>query len=95
MAKRVVPTEKPDSDIPVNMERLGHFVRFRRTSMGMTIENAASICRVSKQAFSNVEKGLETVKAATIFKVLNCLGVTLWFDQNLSSINADENDEWL
>jgi transcriptional regulator with XRE-family HTH domain len=95
MAKRVVATNRPDSNTPVNMRRLGQFVRFRRTSMGMTIENAASICGVSKQAFSNVETGLETVKAETIFKVLNCLGVTLWFDQSIYKGQTDENNEWL
>lgn len=95
MAKRVIGTRKPDLNTPVNMQRLGQFVRFRRTSMGMTIENAAGICGVSKQAFSNVESGLETVKAETIFKVLNCLGVALWFNQNLSNDKTDENDEWL
>jgi hypothetical protein len=44
MAKRVIGTRKPDLNTPVNMQRLGQFVRFRRTSMGMTIENAAGIC---------------------------------------------------
>ena len=95
MAKRVVATKKPDSETPVNMEKLGQFVRFKRTSMGMTIENAANTCGVSKQAFSNVESGLETVKAETIFKVLDCLGITLWFDQGISSSKTDENDVWL
>ena len=61
----------------------------------MTIENAAGICGVSKQAFSNVESGLETVKAETIFKVLNCLGIALWFNQNLSGGETDENNKWL
>lgn len=95
MSKRVVITKKPDLNIQVNMRRLGQFIRFRRTSMGMTIETAASICGVSKQAFSNVESGLMTVKAKTIFKVLDCLGVTLWFDQDSNDNKANETDEWL
>ena len=95
MAKRVIGTKKPDLNTPVNMQRLGQYVRFKRTSMGMTIENAAGICGVSKQAFSNVESGRETVKAVTIFKVLNCLGVTLWFSQNLNNDEVGEYDEWL
>lgn len=95
MSKRVVITKKPDLNIQVNMKRLGQFIRFRRTSMGMTIETAASICGVSKQAFSNVESGLKTVKAETIFKVLDCLGVTLWFDKDSNDDKANETDEWL
>ena len=61
--------------------------------MGMTIEAAASICGVSKQAFSNVEGGLKTVKAETIFKVLDCLGVTLWFDKGSNDNKVNETKE--
>ncbi|MFT4925112.1 MAG: transcriptional regulator with XRE-family HTH domain [Phenylobacterium sp.] len=95
MAKRVVSTEKPDCSLPVNMQRLGECVRFRRTSSGITIEDAASICGISKQTFCNVENGLETVRAETIFKVLACFGVKLRFDSQLNAeLNAGDDDEW-
>ena len=68
MAKRVVATQKPDLNTPVNMQQLGQFVRFRRTSEGMTIEDAAGICGVSKQTFSNVESGLETGQSGINFQ---------------------------
>lgn len=95
MPKRVVFTEKPNLNLHVNMERLGEFVRYKRTSLGMTIETAASLCGISKQALSNVESGLKTVKAETIFKVFDCLGIKMWFDKGLSEPSVDENDEWL
>jgi len=95
MPKRVVVTEKPDIDLQVNMRRLGKFVRFKRTSLGMTIETAASLCGVSKQAFSNVESGFKSVKAETIFKVLDCLGIALWLDRDPIESTAGETDEWL
>ena len=95
MPKRVVVTEKPDVDVQVNIRRLGGFVRFKRTSLGMTIETAASLCGVSKQAFSNVESGFKTVKAETIFKVLDSLGIALWFDEDSIESTTGETDEWL
>ena len=94
MAKRVVISEKPDETVPVNMQRLGQFIRFRRTSMSMTIESAAAICGISKQAFSNAESGLESTRAKTIFKVLDCLGITLWFDNRAGANDTGHNDEW-
>ena len=78
-----------------HMRRLCKCVRFKRTSLGMTIETAASLCRVSKQTFSNVESGFKTVKAETIFKVLDCLGIVLWFDRNSIESTTGETDEWL
>lgn len=95
MPKRVVISEKPNLNLQVNMERLGEFVRYKRTSLGMTIETAAGLCGISKQALSNVESGLKTVKAETIFKVLDCLGIRIWFDKGSSEPKANENDEWL
>ena len=95
MAKRVITTEAPDRSLPVNIKRLGELVRFKRTTLGLTIESAASLCGVSKQAFNNVELGLETVKLATLFKMLNSLGVSLWFDNPNDNSNEGTDDEWL
>ncbi|MCJ8271703.1 MAG: helix-turn-helix domain-containing protein [Psychrosphaera sp.] len=95
MAKRVIATKLPDLDLPVNMQRLGQYVRARRTSVNITIEDAAAICGVSKQALCNVESGLKTVRADTVFKVLEYFGVKLWFDKNVTDYNGDSSDEWL
>ena len=74
MAKRVIATKAPNLDLPVDIKRLGEFVRFKRAALNLTIENAASLCGVSKQALSNIELGIETVKLVTLFKVINELG---------------------
>jgi transcriptional regulator with XRE-family HTH domain len=95
MAKRVIATEQPDLSLPVNMLRLGQYVRARRTAVNITIEDAAAICGVSKQALCNVESGLKTVRADTVFKVLEYFGVKLWFDKNSTAANGETSDEWL
>lgn len=94
MSKRIVISEEPDLSLYVRMKGLGALVRFKRTSMDLTIENASSLCRVSKQALSNVEKGLESVKVETLFKVLDGLGIHLSFDQGLPATKEVDN-EWL
>ncbi|OUS28064.1 hypothetical protein A9Q98_07950 [Thalassotalea sp. 42_200_T64] len=95
MAKRVIATKSPNLDLPVNIKRLGEFVRYKRTSLDLTIENAASLCGVSKQALNNIELGVETVKLVTLFKVINELGISLWFEKPNASSKVETDDEWL
>ncbi|NQY37603.1 MAG: helix-turn-helix transcriptional regulator [Alteromonadaceae bacterium] len=95
MAKRVIATKAPNLDLPVNIKRIGEFVRFKRTTLDLTIENAASLCGVSKQALNNIELGIETVKLITLFKVLNELGVSLWFENQSANNKEEADDEWL
>lgn len=95
MAKRVIPTKAPNIDLPVNVKRLGEFVRFKRTTLGLTIENTASLCGVSKQALNNIELGLDTVKLVTLFKVLNELGISLQLKTGNTANKVVTDNEWL
>jgi transcriptional regulator with XRE-family HTH domain len=78
MAKQVMQTQKPKLDNVVDMSLLGQMVKYKRTSIGMRLEDAASLCSVSKQAYNNIELGVENVRANTLFKVLAGLGVKLF-----------------
>jgi len=95
MAKRVIPTKPPNSDLPVNMLRLGEFVRSKRTSLNLTIENAASLCGVSKQALNNIELGSKPVNTETLFKVMNQLGISLWFENKNQQDQKELDNDWL
>jgi len=86
MAKRVVISEKPDLSAATDITVLGRFVRYKRTSLNLTLEDAASLCGLSKQAYNNVEKGLSTIRVETLFKVLVALGISL-------SIKEQGNDD--
>ena len=86
MAKRVVISEKPGLSAATDITVLGQFVRYKRTSLNLTLEDAASLCGLSKQAYNNVEKGLATIRVETLFKVLVALGISL-------SINEQGNDD--
>lgn len=89
MTRRVIATEKPDLNVPLDMNILGRFVRYKRTSLAMTLEDAASLCGLSKQAYSNVEKGVEHIRVDTIFKVATALGVKLTIEDLVRG-----DDDW-
>lgn len=88
MPKRVVISEKPDLSAPIDIGVLSQFVRYKRTSLDMTIEDTASLCNLSKQAYSNVEKGVGNIRVETLFKVLVALGISL------SVVEQGDDDEW-
>lgn len=89
MARQVTLSPEPDFTTPADMAKLGAAVRYRRTSLGLTLENAAGLCGLSKQAYNNVELGVESVKVATLFKVLIALGIDIYIDDQQGT-----TDEW-
>lgn len=99
MARSVVATPKPDLSKPADMPLLGAFLRHRRTSLNMTLEDAAALCGVSKQAYNNIELGAETIKVETLFKVMAAFGITLSINDSSTMSPASkpdgDNDEWL
>ncbi len=89
MAKRVILFPKPDLSAPINTKVIGDFVRHKRTSAKMTLEDTASLCGLSKQAYNNVELGVENIRVDTLFKALRGMGV------KLSIIDNTNNDgDW-
>ena len=77
MARNITITPKPDLSQANSMATIGALVRHKRTMLGITLEDAASLCQLSKQAYNNVEKSLESVRVETLLKVLNALGIQL------------------
>ncbi len=88
MSKRVIVTEKPDLTGCINMDAIARLIRHKRTSTGMTLEDAASLCGLSKQAYNNVEKGLGNIRANTLFIVLEAFGI------KLTVIEPEESNAW-
>lgn len=84
MSKRVIATDKPDLSATLDMQTIGLFVRHTRTSLDMTLEDAAGLCGLSKQAYNNVEKGVENIRVNTLLKVMAALGIKLLIDDTRS-----------
>lgn len=41
----------------VRITLLGAYIRHHRTHLGLTLEDAAALCEVSKQTYNNIELG--------------------------------------
>ncbi|MEZ5471672.1 MAG: helix-turn-helix transcriptional regulator [Marinicella sp.] len=83
---KIIATEKPDHSRKVDFKWLGQYVRHKRTSMGIGLADAASLCGLSKNAYSNIELG-KSAKVETLFIVLNNMGIEL-------SVVEHEDDIW-
>ena len=89
MAKKVVTAPLPDLNGDLDMYSIGEYIRHQRTSLGMTLVDAAALSNLSKQTYQNIEKGHATVKVESLLKACKALGVGL-------SINTQEtSDEWI
>lgn len=92
MARSITITPKPDLSRANNMATIGALVRHKRTMLGITLEDAASLCQLSKQAYNNVEKGLESVRVETLLKVLDALGIQLTVSDTTEV--AEVSNDW-
>ncbi|EMR12501.1 XRE family transcriptional regulator [Methylophaga lonarensis MPL] len=77
MAKRIVLSDKPETDLATDPKLLGAAVRFVRTSAGLTIEDAAALAGVSKQTLNDLERAKPGTRMETMFKVMESLGIKL------------------
>ncbi len=89
MAKQITIAEKPDLSTPLDMQTMGEYVRYKRTSNNITLEDAASLCGLSKQAYNNVERGVANIRVDTLLKVFSAFGIKLSIQEE-----EQENDGW-
>lgn len=99
MPRTVVVTPKPDIEKPVDMPLLGAYIRNHRTHLGLTLEDAAALCEVSKQTYNNIELGEKNLNIDTLFRVLNAFGIKLRImkteEPKAEQEQGDNNGEWL
>ncbi len=84
---KIIPTSKPDNNDEVDFVWLGQYVRYKRTSLGMGLIEAADMCGLSKTAYSNVELGRKS-RVETFFTVLKKFGIRL-------SVEEHDDDKWI
>lgn len=58
-------------------EDIGRFIREKRKSEGLTLEEAAGLCGVSYAFLSALENGKETVRLDKVLQVTEALGIEL------------------
>jgi DNA-binding XRE family transcriptional regulator len=90
--KKVTPSPIPSTDSPCEPASLGLFIKAARTQQGLTIEQAAALTGVSLGTFVAAENKTATLKLATVFKILNSLGIQL--RARLQNTPTGGNDGW-
>ena len=75
--KKVTPSTPPNVSDACTAASIGLFIKAARTQQGLTIEQAAALSSVSLGTFVAAENKTSTLKLATVFKILNSLGVQL------------------
>jgi len=84
---KIIPSTKPDDTMLIDFKWLGQYIRYKRTSLGIGVVEAAAMCGLSKTAYSNVELGKNS-RVETMFIVLTNFGVRL-------NVEDDNNVKWV
>lgn len=77
MAKVVKQIQKPISNAIVTPNDLGNQILYQRTKLGMSREEAASLCGINYKTLENIEKGNPNTKIGNVLGVAKMLGIKL------------------
>jgi transcriptional regulator with XRE-family HTH domain len=77
MARTIKVHRSPKQSGPMTKGLLGLFIKAKRTQLGITLEDAALLCRVSKDTISRLENDREGVRLENALEVCRILGVEL------------------
>lgn len=90
MPKVVKSLKTPEAQKTLTHELLGAYVRARRTQLGLTIEDAAAFCSVSKDTLMGLEHGNAKVQLGTALQICSGLGIKLqiepWDDEDKKNV---------
>lgn len=75
--KKVMPTHFPPPLVE-SIADFGSAVRAARTKSGLSIQDAALMCDVSKQTLQNLELGSKSVSFNTALRIAVSMGVSLF-----------------
>ena len=92
MAKSIKVTHVPETLVISSPDILGQLVRAKRTSLGLRLEDCASLCDIGINTLSRIENGNKNTTINAIFKVLQGLGIQL---SNTDSSANKQNDPWV
>lgn len=91
MPKIVKPIKTPRAEETLTDTLLGEYVRAKRTQSGLTIENAAAFCGVSKDTLMNIEHGNPKVTLGSVLTVCKGLGINI----NIATWEQGSKDVWV
>lgn len=77
MTKKILATQKPDVRLALDPLLLGKWIKYVRTTLGLSSKEAAKYCHVGQHAFSALELGKGTTTLKNLFNALNGLNIKL------------------
>lgn len=92
MAKRVIASKTPDLKQKFSGQLLGQAIKAKRTQSGLSQEDVALMCGISKTTLVKVENGTEEILLSSLLRITRALGVNLFIEE--WSNGADEWSEW-
>ena len=93
MPKKVIPTQMPDASMIDSPIILGKIIKAKRTSTKMKMIDCASLCGVGINTLSRIENGNPNSTLASVFAILNGLGIKLNTKSLPSTLNKES--EWV
>lgn len=77
MAKKVKTSMEPTNKIILEVKDFGKHIKFKRTSEGLTLNEASELCNINTRTLMRLEKGSEGVRLSTILHVAKMFGLKL------------------
>ena len=80
LGKQVVASQKPESNEIKDLKSLGLMIKYKRTSLKLSLTRTASLCGISDKTLRSVEGG-KNVNTLTLLNIVNMLGLKMRFDE--------------
>lgn len=77
MAKNVKISIEPDTNVILDVKDFGKYLKFIRTSEGLTLEEASELCNINSRTLMRLEKGSEGVRLSTALHIAKMFGLKL------------------
>lgn len=77
MAKIVKISEKPTDTKIINIKDFGKHIKFKRTSEGLSIEEASALCNINSRTLTRLENGSEGTRLSTALTVAKMFGIKM------------------
>lgn len=79
-----------------NAQVLGQVIKAKRTEMGIKLIDCAALCGIGINTLSRIENGNANCTLASVFCVLNGLGIRLSAKElSATQVPSSTKDEWI
>ncbi|MDD2791342.1 MAG: helix-turn-helix transcriptional regulator [Sulfurimonas sp.] len=74
--KQVVISKKPSLSSSVDLMTLGEAIKYKRTSLGLSIKKTSELCQISDKTLQSIENGKDS-KTSSVLHLANMLGLKI------------------